>query len=165
MLRCETPHRMWTVEGKIEEIAPEGALDPDLPRTHVGIADLSRLLAKHAGKWANIRVELIAGPRPLPYRSRTGKLIDYEPSTRAVVRSDGERSVVNDLKRMRTLATEIRERMATIRAARMPPGADRYVISAEEQCIDTLAETMLVVCDQVEDFDRRLQSVETGSAT
>jgi hypothetical protein len=148
----------WTIEGKIEHLP--GGYGGD--GAHVGIDDLSNLLAEHVDKWAKVRVELIEGPRPLPYRSRSGKLVDYEPSprpTEGVVVEQPKRAVVEDLKRMRTLATRVRKHIAMVRVGRGPAA------SVEEQCIDALAETMLVVCDQIEAFDRRLQSLETGSAT
>ena len=186
LIRCETPGVAWTIEGKIEHIP--GGYGGD--GAHVGIDELSDLLAQHVDKWAKVRVELIDGPRPLPYRSRSGKLIDYEPSPRpsatGVPPGTGEncitagckavatlgwhcaehhaafvghQRVAEDLKRMRTLATRVRKHVAMVRAARGP------ALSVEDQCIDALAETMLVVCDQIEAFDRRLQNLETGSAT
>lgn len=51
---------MWVIEGKIEHLAkPYGvAYDSAVLSTHVGIDDLSRLLAKHVGKRAKVRIEL-----------------------------------------------------------------------------------------------------------
>lgn len=159
-----TPH--WSIEGKIE-VVHEGAAD--LHRTHVGIKVLSQLLAQHEGKWAKVRVELIDGPRPTCERCGAvlgdGQRIACDACLAASgidpaeFRARGSK-VADELKRMRFLATEIRERMATIRAVRMPPGASHYVTTAEEDCIDTLAEAMLVVCDQIEGLDRRLRSLE-----
>lgn len=147
MITCETPGMMWTVEGRIEES------HNNWQGPHEGIGELSHLLAQHVGRWAKVRVELIEGPRPLPYRSRSGKLIEDEPSPRAIEATGGASKVGEELKRMRSLATEVRERMATIlRAA--------WVTTVEEQCIETLAETMLAVCDQLEEFDRRLKRLE-----
>jgi hypothetical protein len=153
MITCETPGMMWTVEGKIESL--DGTYGGD--GAHIGIDDLSRLLSEHVDRWAKVRVELIEGPRPLPYRSRTGKLIDYEPSPSPNPLSP----TVKAVQRMRSLATNIRERIATLRAKR---GTERYVTPIEEQCIETLAETMLVICDEIEAFDRRLKSLETEGA-
>lgn len=151
MITCETPGMMWTVEGKIEHIP--GGYGGD--GAHVGIDDLSNLLAEHVDKWAKVRVELIEGPRPLPYRSRSGKLIEAPPGAVEQPKSN----VVEDLKRMRTLATRVRKHIAMVRAAR------GQAASVEEQCLDALAETMLIICDQIEGFDRRLKSIETGAAT
>ena len=150
MITCETPGVAWTIEGKIEHIP--GGYGGD--GAHVGIDELSDLLAEHVDRWAKVRVELIEGPRPLPYRSRSGKLIDYEPTPRLT--EQPTRNVVEDLKRMRTLASRARKHIAMVRVARGPAA------SVEEQCIDALAETMLVICDQIEAFDSRLKSLEGG---
>jgi len=136
MITCETPGTTWTVEGKIEVVYEGG------PWPHVGIKDLSRLLGEHPGRWAKVRVELIEGPNPIEVEA-----------DREWVEARGS-TVVDELKRMRSLATEVRERM--VRAALVPAN----VTTVEQQCIETLAETMLVVCDQIEAFDRRLQSLE-----
>lgn len=75
MITCETPFQLWTVEGKIEVIH-RGA--GDMASTHVGVDDLSRLLADHVGKWVQVRVEIIDGPRPfLGTISRYPKRPDY----------------------------------------------------------------------------------------
>ena len=149
---CETPGVAWTIEGKIEHLP--GGYGGD--GAHVVIDELSDLLVEHVDKWAKVRVVLIEGPRPLPYRSRSGKLIDYEPTPRRT--EQPKRDVAEDLKRMRSIATRVRKHIAMVRAARGPAP------SVEEQCIDALAETMLVVCDQIEAFDRRLKNIETGGA-
>ncbi len=134
MITCETPDRMWTVEGKIE-VVHEGAAD--LASTHVGIKDLSHLLSKHVEKWAKVRVELIEGPS-------------------AEARREDLRSVAQELERMRSMAMKIRKRIAAVRVARVPAN----VMTLEEHSIEMLAETMLVVCNQLEGFDRRLQNLE-----
>lgn len=130
MITCETSGMMWTVEGKIEALpgsyGGEGA--------HPGIDDLSELLAKHVGRWAKVRVELIEGPSGI-----------------------GESKFAAELKRMRSLATEIRELLTLLRSTRGPGDA-----TVEETCVEKLAETMLFVCEQLEAFDRRLQSLESG---
>jgi hypothetical protein len=139
MITCETTNRMWTVEGKIETVH-EGA--GDLHRTHMGIGELSYLLAQYAGRWAKVRVELIEGPRQRP------ELADIE-GPRAVAR---ESKVIEELKRMRSLATKVRELMAA--------RASAHTLNLEEHCIETMADTVLVVCEQIEQLDRRLQSLE-----
>lgn len=69
MITCETPHRMWTCEGEIETVH-EGY--GDTRRTHVGIKDLSHLLAQYKGRRAKVRVEIVDGlatsPGSLPAR-------------------------------------------------------------------------------------------------
>lgn len=118
MITCETAHRMWTVEGKIEESSK------NWQGNHAGIGELSHLLAQHVGRWAKVRVELIEGPQP----------------------------EVDELKRMRSLTTEVRERLATLRAT---PGP---VTATFEEEIETLAETMLVLCDRIEELNGMLRS-------
>jgi len=125
MITCETPHRMWTVEGKIEGLPGSYGEGLWAGLAHAGIDDLSRLLAKHVGKWAKVRVELIEGPSPRPE--------------------------VDELKRMRSLVKEVRERLAT-RATRAPATA-----TLEEECIESLAETMLVLCDRIEELNGMLR--------
>jgi hypothetical protein len=136
MIRCETPNQLWTVEGEIE-VVHEGA--SDLAKTHVGIVDLSRLLVQYAGCRAKVRVEIIEGANPDHRRRRA------------------ESKVVDELKRMRFLATEVRDRIVTIRLRR-----DGYRAALEEQCIETLADAVLAICDQIEELDRRLRSLDGG---
>jgi hypothetical protein len=147
MITCETPHRMWTVEGKIETVH---ARAPSLANSHVGIDDLSHLLAQYEGRWAKVRVELIEGPRPI----EDGTTWDRFRS--GITVAELKSKVGDEIKRMRALATEVRERVALLRETR----ASRYVTTIEEQCIETMADTMLVVCDQIEEFDRRLKRLE-----
>ena len=137
MITCETPGMMWTVEGKIENVpGAYGAVS-----VHVGIPDLSRLLAEHVGKWAKVRVELIEGPGYVVAKENPWPQIE----------------VVEELKRMRSLAKAMREGVAALRATR----GEAYP-SLEEGCIETMADTMLVVCDQIEALDRRLRRLEGG---
>lgn len=171
MITCETTGVAWTVEGKIEHIP--GGYGGD--GAHVGIEELTDLLAKHVDKWAKVRVELIEGPRSLP----TAVDPRVPPGTgencitagckdvatlgwhcakhhASFIEDHRDSKVAEDLKRMRAMATRVRKHIAMVRAARGPAP------SVEEQCIDALAETMLVVCDQIEAFDRRLKSLEGG---
>lgn len=134
MITCETTGMAWTVEGKIENLP--GGYGGD--GAHVGIDDLTNLLAEHVGKWAKVRVELIEGPRPLATAMGS--------------------KIADELKRMRSLATRVRKHIAMVRATRAPAN----VSTVEEQCLDSLAETMLVICHHLEQFDRRLQTLEGG---
>jgi hypothetical protein len=139
MITCETTDRMWTVEGKIEDLA--GTYGGD--GAHVGIDDLSDLLAKHVGKWAKVRVELTDGPPP-----RSNDEVDAE------------------LERMRSLAKRVRELLAMLRAMHSVQASEgmRFGFTPEETVLELTAETMLVVCDRLEDFFRRLRKLEAGGA-
>lgn len=133
MITCEASGRAWTVEGKIE-----GQPGTD----YVDVDDLSALLVQHVGKWVKVRVELIEGPSQRP-----SEVVDV------------------DLKRMRELTQRVRLILKLLRTlpVETSEGARRWGYAPEEGLLESTAETMLVVCDRIEEFFRRLRAVEETS--
>jgi hypothetical protein len=118
------------IAGKIKNI--DGTYGGD--GAHVGIEELSNFLAAHVGRWARVRVEFIDAPGSRP----KSEVIDAE------------------LKRMRAHATKVRELLAMLQAFRALPNQS----TPEETFLESVAETMLVVCERIEEFYRRLHKLE-----
>lgn len=63
-----------------------------------------------------------------------------------------------ELKRMREHATKVRELMAMLRAFRAAGAPPDH--TPEEHVLESVAETMLVVCERIEELYRRLRNLE-----